>query len=372
MMAKQDYYDALGVARDAKDSRIKSAYRKLALQHHPDRNSGDKEAEKRFQEISEAYEVLKDSKKRAAYDRFGHQAFSNQGAAGGQGSPFPQRGGFSNSGSFADIFDEMFGSSVQGSSRKRRGNDVRYDLRISLLDAFEGKVTSVQVPSARKCEVCSGTGGRGGKPARMCPTCRGSGRLRSRQGVFSIEQTCPQCRGEGRFLADPCLVCGGLGKVERHKMLEVAIPRGVEDGTQIRLAGKGGIGEIPGDLYIFLSIPTDPVFARRKADLLMNLPLTLVQAALGANVEFSGIDRARLNLRIPPGAQVGQILRLRGCGMPRLHASGRGDLLVSLLVEVPQRLDAKQKLLLRQFAQTQGESNSPKAYAFQRESRRTR
>jgi molecular chaperone DnaJ len=365
-MAKQDYYEALGVSREASGDEIKKAFRALALKCHPDRNPGDKAAEQKFKEINEAYDILKDEQKRAAYNRFGHAAFENgAGAARGfSGFDFTATG-------FADIFDEMFGEFMgrgrTGQSRGR-GADLRYNMTVTLQEAFAGKQATIRVPSSVTCEACSGSGGEKGAQPIACPTCRGSGRIRASQGFFTIERTCQSCGGAGRVIEHPCRACAGAGRVRKDKTLQVNIPAGVEDGTRIRLAGEGeaGVrGAPPGDLYIFLSVSPHPLFKREGHDLYCRVPLPLTTAALGGTIEVPGIDSSRVRVSVPAGAQTGQQFRLRGKGMSVLRTAQRGDLYVEIVVETPVNLTKRQQELLREFeAAGKGKSHSPASEGF--------
>ena len=363
-MAKQDYYESLGVARGASADDIKKAYRSLAMKFHPDRNQGDKAAEHKFKEISEAYEVLKDDQKRAAYDRFGHAAFEN-----GAGRGF---GGFEfTAGGFADIFDEMFGEFINpGRSNKARGRggDLRYNMTISLQEAFAGKQTTIRVPGSAPCDACNGTGGEKGTQPVSCPTCRGAGRVRASQGFFTVERTCHACGGAGKIIEKPCKSCNGAGRVRKEKNLQVNIPAGVEDGNRIRLAGEGEVGMRggpPGDLYIFLSIAQHPLFKREGPHLYCAVPLPITTAALGGTIEVPGIDGARVKITVPAGAQNGQQFRLRSKGMSVLRSDARGDLYVELQVETPVNLTKRQQELLREFETAgKGKSHSPASEGF--------
>ncbi|HUL04957.1 MAG TPA: molecular chaperone DnaJ [Candidatus Acidoferrum sp.] len=363
-MAKQDYYESLGVARGASADDIKKAYRSLAMKFHPDRNQGDKAAEHKFKEISEAYEVLKDDQKRAAYDRFGHAAFEN-----GAGRGF---GGFEfTAGGFADIFDEMFGEFINpGRSNKARGRggDLRYNMTISLQEAFAGKQTTIRVPGSAPCDACNGTGGEKGAQPVTCPTCRGAGRVRASQGFFTVERTCHACGGAGKIIEKPCKSCNGAGRVRKEKNLQVNIPAGVEDGNRIRLAGEGEVGMRggpPGDLYIFLSIAQHPLFKREGPHLYCAVPLPITTAALGGTIEVPGIDGARVKITVPAGAQNGQQFRLRSKGMSVLRSDARGDLYVELQVETPVNLTKRQQELLREFETAgKGKSHSPASEGF--------
>ena len=366
-MAKQDYYDALGVARGASADDIKKAYRTLAMKYHPDRNQGDKSAEHKFKEINEAYDVLKDDQKRAAYDRFGHAAFEN-GSAGGRGGF--QGFDFSATG-FADIFDEMFGEFMgrgRGSQTRGRGADLRYNMTISLQEAFSGKQSTIKVPGSAGCEACNGTGGEKGAQPVTCTTCRGAGRVRASQGFFTVERTCHACGGAGKIIEKPCKGCGGAGRVRKEKNLSVNVPPGVEDGTRIRLAGEGEVGmrgAPPGDLYIFLSVTPHPLFKRDGNDLHCRVPLPMTTAALGGSIEVPGIDGARVRINVPAGAQNGQHFRLRGKGMSVLRSDSRGDLFVELQIETPVNLSKRQQELLREFeAAGKGKSHSPASEGF--------
>ncbi|WP_044562523.1 molecular chaperone DnaJ [Azospirillum sp. B4] len=350
-MAKQDYYELLGVAKTATADDLKKAYRKLAMQYHPDRNQGDKAAEQKFKEVSEAYEVLKDEQKRAAYDRFGHAAFENGGGRPGAGA-----GGFDFGSGFADIFEEMFGDFMGGrrggGQGPGRGSDLRYNLEISLEDAFKGTSTAVRVPTSVGCEVCNGTGAESGTQPVTCPTCNGAGKVRAQQGFFTIERTCPACSGAGRVIKDPCRNCGGQGRVRKEKTLQVNIPAGVEDGTRIRLSGEGEAGARgapPGDLYIFLAIAPHALFIRDGANIQCRVPIPMTTAALGGTVEVPTIDGSRARVSIPPGTQSGHQFRLKSKGMSVLRSSQRGDMYVTALVETPVNLNKRQQELLREF-----------------------
>ncbi|EGY00056.1 chaperone protein DnaJ [Nitrospirillum viridazoti Y2] len=350
-MAKQDYYELLGVAKTASADDLKKAYRKLAMQYHPDRNQGDKAAEQKFKEVSEAYEVLKDEQKRAAYDRFGHAAFENGGGRAGAGA-----GGFDFGSGFADIFEEMFGDFMGGrrggGQGPGRGSDLRYNLEISLEDAFKGTSTNVRVPTSVACDVCNGTGAESGTQPVTCPTCNGAGKVRAQQGFFTIERTCPACAGAGRVIKDPCRNCGGHGRVRKEKTLQVNIPAGVEDGTRIRLTGEGEAGARgapPGDLYIFLAIAPHALFIRDGANIQCRVPIPMTTAALGGTVEVPTIDGSRARVSIPPGTQSGHQFRLKGKGMSVLRSTQRGDMYVTALVETPVNLTKRQQELMREF-----------------------
>jgi molecular chaperone DnaJ len=352
-MAKQDYYTLLGVAKTANADDLKKAYRKQAMQYHPDRNPGDKEAEQKFKDISEAYEVLKDDQKRAAYDRFGHAAF--EGGRGGPGAGGGPAGFDFNFGSgFADIFDEMFGD-FMGQRRQGgggRGADLKYNLEITLEESFKGSQATIRVPSLGPCEACSGSGAEGGSQPQACPTCNGAGQVRATQGFFTIQRTCPTCQGQGRVIKDPCKVCSGAGRVRREKTLQVPIPAGVEDGTRIRLAGEGEAGmrgATSGDLYIFVAVSAHRMFHREGADLQCRVPIPLITAALGGTIEVPTIEGARAKLQIPAGTQSGAQFRMRGKGMSILRNPNRGDMYVEAVVETPVNLTKRQQELLREF-----------------------
>jgi molecular chaperone DnaJ len=365
-MSKQDYYDLLGVPRDAQPDDIKKAYRKLAMQFHPDRNPGDATAEHKFKEVSEAYEVLKDEQKRAAYDRFGHAAFEQGGGRGGGHGDFHFASGF------ADIFDEMFGEFTgRRGQATGRGGDLRYNMEISLEEAFAGKAASVKVPSSAPCDDCKGSGGAGGSQPVACTTCRGAGKVRSQQGFFTIERTCPTCQGMGKVIKDPCKSCGGAGRVRREKTLQVTIPPGVEDGTRIRLAGEGeaGMRGAPsGDLYIFLSVAAHRIFQRDGANIFCRVPIPMTTATLGGSIEVPAIDGSMAKVNIPAGTQSGHQFRLRNKGMSVLRSPARGDMFIQAMVETPVNLTKRQIELLKEFDNAGGEGeggkNSPESHGF--------
>ncbi len=364
-MAKQDFYELLGVQRGASPDDIKKAYRKLAMQHHPDKNPGDKAAEHRFKELSEAYDILKDDQKRAAYDRFGHAAFE-----GGNGRAGPGDFGFGGAGGFADIFDEMFGEFVGGQrgQAQGRGSDLRYNLEISLEDAFKGKQTSVRVPTLAQCDTCHGSGAEAGSKPVTCPTCKGHGRVRAQQGFFTIERTCPSCQGAGRVIEKPCRNCAGQGRVRKEKTLSVNIPPGVEDGTRIRLAGEGEVGmrgAAAGDLYIFLSLAPHRLFQRDGANIHCKVPIPMATAALGGAIEVPSIDGGRAKVTVPAGTQSGHQFRLRAKGMSVLRAQTRGDMYVHAVIETPMNLTKRQQELLKEF-EREGEAakTSPESEGF--------
>jgi molecular chaperone DnaJ len=363
--SKRCYYELLEVARTANDGELKSAYRKLAMKFHPDRNPGDKDCEHKFKEISEAYDVLKDGQKRAAYDRFGHAAFE-QGMGGGNGGP-----GFGSdfATTFADIFEGVFGmGGGRGrSSGRERGADLRYNLDITLDEAFAGKHAQIHIPTAVICETCSGSGAKPGSKPKTCTTCGGQGRLRQQQGFFTLERTCMSCQGRGQVIDDPCASCGGAGRATRERTLSVDIPPGVEDGTRIRLAGEGEAGArggSAGDLYIFLSLESHAFFQRDGADLHCRVPISMVTAALGGTFEVPTIDGGKSKVKIPEGTQSGRRLRLQGRGMPVLHSKQMGDMYVQVVVETPQNLTKKQKELLTEFETVSSERTHPESTGF--------
>ena len=369
-MSKQDFYAVLGVDKDASGDDIKKAYRKLAMKHHPDRNPDDAEAERMFKEANEAYEVLKDEEKRAAYDRFGHAAFE-QGGPGGPGG-FGGGGGF---GGFADIFDEMFGDFGGGGGPGQgpgagpgRGSDLRYNMDITLEEAFEGKKTNIRVPTSVTCDDCTGSGAAGGSAPVTCATCGGHGRVRSQSGFFTVERTCPSCQGTGQVIKEPCRSCGGQGRTHQEKTLSVNIPAGVEDGTRIRLSGEGEAGlrgAGAGDLYIFLSIDSHRMFRRDGANIYCRVPIQMTTATLGGSIEVPTVDGSRTRVTIPPGSQSGQQFRLGGVGMNILRASSRGDMFVQIAVETPVNLTKKQKELLKEFeTETSHEKHHPESHGF--------
>jgi molecular chaperone DnaJ len=361
-MAKRDYYEILGVQRNASAGQIKAAFRKLAMDHHPDRNPGDKTAEHRFKDLNEAYEVLKDDSKRAAYDQFGHAAFEHAGAGA--------RPGNFDFGSFADVFDDLFGDFMGGGRRRgtqSRGADLRYNLEITLEEAFGGKQAQLRVPSTVGCEVCNATGSAKGSPPGVCPSCRGAGRVRAQQGFFTVERTCPTCSGTGRVISDPCDACGGSGRVHREKTLSVTIPPGVEDGTRIRLAGEGEAGTrggTPGDLYIFVSVAPHRMFQRDGRNLYCRIPIPLTTAALGGQIEVPTIEGRRARLQIPESTQTGHRFRLRGKGMGELHGHARGDMFCEIVVETPVNLTKRQKELLQEFERAGDGSTHPESEGF--------
>ncbi len=363
-MAKQDYYETLGVGRSASAEDIKKAFRKLAMDFHPDRNPDDKRAAQKFREINEAHDVLKDTGKRAAYDRFGH--------AGVDGAAQMHAGGFDFSAGFADIFDEMFGEFMGGRRRTStggvRGGDLRYNLEISLEEAFHGKQARIRVPTSVACEDCKGSGGEGGSGAVPCSVCHGRGKTRAQQGFFTIERTCQSCHGAGRVIEKPCRSCRGAGRVHKERTLSVGIPPGVEDGTRIRLAGEGEAGlrgAPPGDLYIFLSVKPHRLFRREGANIHCRVPITMMTAGLGGALEVPTISGARAKITVPAGTQSGHQFRLKGKGMPVLQSAAKGDMLVEAAVETPVNLSAHQKDLLREFERSGSrEQTNPQSEGF--------
>jgi molecular chaperone DnaJ len=365
-MSKRDYYEVLGVSRTVTEKELKSSFRKLAMQYHPDRNPGDAGAEVKFKEINEAYQVLSDAQKRGAYDRFGHAAFQQGGAGGpGFGNEF---GDF-----MSDIFDTFFGDARQGgrpgrgAGGRERGADMRYNLEITLEEAYRGRAETITIPSSVTCEVCSGSGAKAGSKPRACPTCGGAGRVRAAQGFFSIERTCPNCHGRGEVIDDPCPNCGGAGRVTRERTLSVNVPAGVEDGTRIRLAGEGeaGVrGGPPGDLYIFLSIKPHPFFQRDGADLFCQVPISLVTAALGGEFTVPTLDGSDAPVKVPEGTQSGKQFRLRGKGMTVLRSRDLGDLYIQVAVETPQNLTRRQRELLLEFERESSGDTHPESSGF--------
>ncbi|MEM8787306.1 MAG: molecular chaperone DnaJ [Pseudomonadota bacterium] len=372
-MAKADYYDVLGVGRSASADELKRAYRQKAKELHPDRNKDNPRAEEQFKAVNEAYDILKDAEKKAAYDRFGHAAFEGgTGASAGRGGGF-QGGGADFASAFSDVFDDLFGGFAGGAragggggQRARRGADLRYNLRVSLEDAFSGKQTTLTVPASVTCDVCNGTGAEGGSEPTTCPTCSGMGKVRAQQGFFTVERTCPTCSGRGQIIKNPCDNCGGAGRVERDRSLSVNIPPGVETGTRIRLAGEGEAGlrgGPSGDLYIFIDVAEHAIFERDGTSLFCRIPVSLTTAALGGELEAPTPDGGRSRVKVPAGVQSGKQLRLRGKGMPALRGQSFGDLYIELAVETPVNLSTRQKELLREF-EAAGKNNSPESQDF--------
>ncbi|MCR9177943.1 MAG: molecular chaperone DnaJ [Alphaproteobacteria bacterium] len=364
-MAKTDYYETLGAAKGASKEDLKKAYRKLAMQHHPDRNPGDAEAERKFKELNEAYDVLKDDQKRAAYDRFGHAAFENGGGGGGGFEGFAGGGG----GGFADIFEEMFGDFMGGGRRgaQGRGSDLRYNMGISLEEAFKGNQTEIRVPTSVSCESCNGSGAEGGSKPISCPSCQGRGKIRAQQGFFTIERTCPSCGGAGQVIENPCRTCQGAGRQRKEKTLSVNIPPGVEEGTRIRLAGEGEAGmrgAPPGDLYLFITIQPHPIFNREGADIHCRVPVPMATASLGGQIEVPTIEGGRARVAVPEGSQTGRQFRLKGKGMSVLRSPARGDMYVEIAVETPMNLTKKQRELLEEFRREGGDQTNPQSQGF--------
>ncbi|MDH6231285.1 molecular chaperone DnaJ [Mesorhizobium soli] len=364
---KADFYETLGVQRGADEKELKSAFRKLAMQFHPDRNPGDDACEHKFKEINEAYECLKDPQKRAAYDRFGHAAFENGGMGGGNGFA----NGFGGGG-FSDIFEDIFGEMMGGGRRRssggrERGADLRYNMEISLEEAFSGKTAQIRVPTSISCTECSGSGAKPGTQPVTCSMCSGSGRVRASQGFFSVERTCPQCQGRGTTIKDPCGKCAGQGRVTEERALSVNIPAGIEDGTRIRLSGEGEAGYRggpAGDLYIFLSVKPHEFFQRDGADLYCKVPISMTTAALGGSFEVATLDGTQTRVKVTEGTQNGRQFRLKGKGMPVLRQSTIGDLYIQTVVETPQNLTKRQRELLEEFEQLSSQENSPQSSGF--------
>ena len=360
---KRCYYETLEVERTADEGTLKSSFRKLAMKFHPDRNPGDDSSEVKFKEINEAYEVLKDKDKRAAYDRFGHAAFE-QGGPGGGGAGFGA--GFASS--FSDIFEDLFGMAGQrGRGGRERGADLRYNMEITLEEAFGGKTAQIEIPVSVTCEACSGIGAKAGTKPKTCSTCGGAGRVRQSQGFFTLERTCPGCQGRGQMIEDACPSCSGQGRVTRERTLSVNIPQGVEDGTRIRLAGEGeaGVrGGPPGDLYIFLSLAQHQFFQRDGADLHCRVPISMVTAALGGEFEVPTIDKAKAKVKVPAGTQSARRFRIASKGMPVLRSRQMGDMYVQVVVETPQNLTKKQQELLAEFEKLSSGNTQPESEGF--------
>jgi molecular chaperone DnaJ len=370
-MSKRDYYEVLGADKGASADELKKAYRKKAKELHPDRNADNPDAEAQFKEVNEAYDVLKDAEKKAAYDRFGHAAFEN----GGGGRP----GGFGGGGqgdfasAFSDVFDDLFGDFMGGGGRggggrqrAARGADLRYNLRVTLEDAFSGMQKTINVPTSVQCDECNGSGAEGGAEPTTCPTCSGMGKVRATQGFFTVERTCPTCSGLGQIIKNPCGKCGGAGRVQKDRSLSVNIPAGVETGTRIRLAGEGEAGMRggpPGDLYIFIEVAAHKIFEREGTELHCRVPVAMSAAALGGDIEVPTIDGGRSRVKIPAGSQSGRQMRLRGKGMPALRGGGVGDMFIELAVETPVNLTSRQKELLREFEEL-SEENNPESSSF--------
>ncbi|MGA0602949.1 molecular chaperone DnaJ [Caulobacter sp. KR2-114] len=369
----RDYYEVLGVQRGCDEAGLKSAFRKLAMEHHPDRNGGCEDSASRFKEINEAYSVLSDPKKRQAYDRFGHAGVNGNGGGGPNGAGFGDVHDIFNE-VFGDVFGDMFGGGRQRQSGPARGQDLRYDLEISLEQAYAGAEVEIKVPAAMTCESCEGNGCKPGASPTACNTCGGAGRVRRSQGFFSIESACPRCGGSGRIILDPCSSCHGHGQVRKERMLEVRIPAGVDDGARIRLAGEGDAGARGGprgDLYIFLSVKPHELFERDGLDLLCSVPVPMAIAALGGEIEAPCLlggencdGECKIQVKVPEGAQTGRTVRLKGRGMPSLRSRERGDLVVELFIETPTKLSARQKELMREFAGLCGDQQHPRSANF--------
>ena len=368
-MAKRDYYETLGVSKGASDADIKKAFRSKAREHHPDKNAGSSKAEEEFKAVNEAYDVLKDPNKKAAYDQYGHAAFEN----GGFGNAGGGSGDFSSA--FSDVFEDLFGDFMGGSGSRRgsgssstRGSDLRYNMSISLEEAYRGKATTITVPSSVKCEQCSGTGGKDGTQPSSCPTCSGMGKVRAQQGFFTVERTCPTCSGRGQMNKNPCRFCSGSGTTQKNKNLSVNIPPGVETGTRIRLSGEGeaGIQNGPsGDLYIFTEVMDHSIFQRDGANLFCQIPVSMVSATLGGDIEAPTLDGGKTRVKVPSGIQSGKQLRLRGKGMPNIRGRSYGDLYIELNIETPVNLNEDQKNLLIEFEKSlQAKDNNPKYSNF--------
>jgi molecular chaperone DnaJ len=363
-MGKRDFYEVLGVSRTCTEADMKSAFRKAAMQYHPDRNPGDVEAEHKFKEINEAYQTLSDAQKRAAYDRFGHAAFDQTGAG------FQSGDGFASS--MADIFDDLFGDMMgrrggAGRGGATRGSDLRYNLEITLEEAFRGKTANLSLPTSIACEACTGTGAKAGAKPRACPTCGGYGRVRAQQGFFSIERTCPHCHGQGEVIDNPCTSCSGSGRVTRERNLAVNIPAGVEDGTRIRLAAEGEAGlrgGPAGDLYIFVSMKPHPFFQRDGADLFCRVPISMVQAALGGEINVPTVDGGEAKVKITEGTQTGKQFKVKAKGMPVLRSRDVGDLFIQVTVETPQNLTKRQRELLSEFDSLSSNKTHPESAGF--------
>ncbi len=365
-MAKADFYEILGVAKSADEKELKSAFRKMAMKYHPDKNPGDAEAEKKFKELNEAYETLKDPQKRAAYDRYGHAAFEQGGMGGG--------GGFGGgAGGFSDIFEDIFGEMMGGGRARRssggreRGADLRYNMEISLEEAYNGKTAQIRVPTSITCDVCTGSGAKPGTQPKTCGTCQGSGRVRASQGFFSVERTCPTCHGRGQTITDPCTKCHGQGRVTEERSLSVNIPAGIEDGTRIRLQGEGEAGMRggpAGDLYIFLSVTPHEFFQRDGADLYCAVPISMTTAALGGTFDVGTLDGSKSRVSVPEGTQAGKQFRLKGKGMPVLRSSQTGDLYIQIGIETPQKLTKRQRELLQEFEEISSKENNPESTGF--------
>ncbi len=372
-MSKRDYYDVLGISKGALADEIKKAFRKKAKELHPDRNADNPNAEAQFKEANEAYDILKDENKKAAYDRYGHAAFEGgtgaSAGAGRGGNPF---GGGDFNSAFSDVFDDLFGDFMGGGrgggrNRAARGSDLRYNLRINLEEAYKGLNKTIQVPASVACSSCNGSGAEGGAEPATCPTCSGMGKVRAQQGFFTVERTCPTCSGMGQIIKNPCGACGGAGRTEKDRSLSVNIPPGVETGTRIRLSGEGEAGMRggpSGDLYIFVEVEPHELFERDGTNLYCRVPVSMGSAALGGSIEVPTIDGGRGRIQIPSGSQSGRQMRLRGKGMPALRGGGAGDMFIELAVETPVNLTARQKELLREFEELSEQNTNPESTSF--------
>lgn len=368
-MAKRDFYEVLGIKRGAAADEIKKAYRTKAKELHPDRNQDNPNAEAQFKEVNEAYDCLKDDNKKAAYDRYGHAAF--EGGMGGGPRGAQGNGDFASA--FSDVFEDLFGDFMGGSrgggggrTRAQRGSDLRYNMRVTLEEAFKGVQKSITVPTAQNCTACHGTGAEGGSEPQTCPTCSGMGKVRAQQGFFTVERSCPTCNGAGQIVKNPCKACRGAGRVEKERQLSVNIPPGVETGTRIRLGGEGEAGMRggpSGDLYIFIEVKDHAIFQRESVNLYCRIPVSMSTAALGGEVEVPTIDGGRSMVKVPAGSQTGKQMRLRGKGMPALRGGGTGDMVIEFAVETPINLSARQRELLREF-ESLGENNNPEGSSF--------
>jgi molecular chaperone DnaJ len=364
-MAKRDYYEILGVARSASEADLKAAYRKQAMKYHPDRNPNDKSAEDKFKEANEAYEILRDPQKKAAYDQYGHAAFEQQGSGGG---------GFGGGADFGmnmgDLFEELFGGGGRGRKQqggRERGADLRYNMEITLEEAYNGKAAQIKIPSTITCEGCSGSGAKAGSKPVNCKTCGGAGQIRASQGFFSVQRTCPTCMGRGQMIENPCDKCAGNGRQNKERTLSVNIPQGVEDGTRIRLTSEGEAGfrgGPAGDLYIFLSMKPHPFFQREGADLYCRIPVSMVTATLGGTFDAPAIDGGKVQVKVPEGTGSGKRFRLSGKGMPVLRSKNHGDMYVQVDVETPRNLTKRQKELLQEFEKESSKETSPESSGF--------
>ncbi|GAB4270682.1 MAG: molecular chaperone DnaJ [Pararhodobacter sp.] len=371
-MAKRDFYEVLGVSRGASADELKKAYRAKAKELHPDRNKDNPNAEAQFKEVNEAYDILKDPEKKAAYDRFGHAAFDGGMGGGPRGPRSGRHPGGDFSSAFSDVFEDLFGDFMGGRgaggarNRASRGSDLRYNLRVTLEEAYKGSQKTIRVPTMMACDDCHGTGAEGGAEPVTCPTCSGMGKVRAQQGFFTVERTCPTCGGLGQIVKNPCKSCRGAGRVEKERSLSVNIPAGVETGTRIRLSGEGEAGlrgGPAGDLYIFIEVRDHPIFQRDGLDLYCRVPVSFTTAALGGEVEVPTIDGGRSRVKVPAGSQSGKQMRLRGKGMPALRGGGAGDMMIELSVETPVNLTSRQKELLREF-ESLSQDNHPEGSSF--------